>query len=303
MPREVFDKNWKFLPRQEMLSYEEIVVIIDSFVKLGLKKIRLTGGEPLIRKDVDKLIQLINSAHPKLEIALTTNGSLLKSHSKKLRLAGLDRITISLDALEPELFAVMNDTEIPISQVLEGIDSAISSGFQGLKVNCVIRKGVNENQIVPLIEYFKNKNIVLRFIEFMDVGNSNSWDLNQVMTKNEILEKINKKYDFVPLGREKVSDVAEQWIDYKSNQKIEVISSISQPFCSDCTRARLSSDGKLYTCLFGFKGFDIKEILRNGGNITEEIKTIWEQRDDRFSELRNEYISTPEKIEMSYIGG
>tara|TARA_B100001741_G_C16517342_1_gene582930 strand:- start:1017 stop:1610 length:594 start_codon:yes stop_codon:yes gene_type:complete len=197
----------------------------------------------------------------------------------------------------------MNDTKIPVSNVLNGIDSAIESGFREIKINCVIKKGTNENQIFPLIEYFKNKNVILRFIEFMDVGNTNNWNLNQVMTKKEIVKKINSKYEFVHLGRNKKSDVAEQWIETQSSQIIEIISSISEPFCSNCTRARVSSDGKLYTCLFGFRGFDLKKVLREGGDLTYEIKRVWEERDDKFSEMRTEFITNPQKIEMSYIGG
>ena len=303
MPREVFDENWEFLPREEMLTYEEIITLLDSFVKLGLKKVRITGGEPLIRRDLHKLINLISSSYPNIEIALTTNGSLLNRHSKILKDSGLDRITISLDALENKLFQEMNDTKIHISKVLNGIDSAIEAGFKNIKINCVIKKGTNENQILPLIEYFKNKNVILRFIEFMDVGNTNNWNLNHVMTKKEILSLINSKYEFSHLGRHKKSDVAEQWIETHSSQKIEVISSISEPFCSNCTRARISSDGKLYTCLFGFIGYDLKKILRENKDIMPEIKAIWEGRDDRFSEIRTEFITKPKKIEMSYIGG
>ncbi len=303
MPREVFNEEWEFLPRDEMLTYEEIITLLDSFTKLGLKKIRLTGGEPLIRKDIQKLIELIKSSFPKIELALTTNGSLLKRHSENLKNAGLDRITISLDAIDNDLFQSMNDTKIPVSNVLNGIDSAIESGFREIKINCVIKKGTNENQIFPLIEYFKNKNVILRFIEFMDVGNTNNWNLNQVMTKKEIVKKINSKYEFVHLGRNKKSDVAEQWIETQSSQIIEIISSISEPFCSNCTRARVSSDGKLYTCLFGFRGFDLKKVLREGGDLTYEIKRVWEERDDKFSEMRTEFITNPQKIEMSYIGG
>ena len=303
MPREVFDENWKFLPRDEMLTYEEIITLLDSFVKLGLKKVRSTGGEPLIRRDLDKLINLISSTYPKIEIALTTNGSLLTRHSKILKESGLDRITISLDALENKLFQEMNDTKIHVSKVLNGIDSAIDAGFKNIKINCVVKKGTNENQILPLIEYFKNKNVILRFIEFMDVGNTNNWNLNQVMTKKEILSLINSKFQFTHIGRNKKSDVAEQWIEKHSSQKIEVISSISEPFCSNCTRARISSDGKLYTCLFGFIGYDLKKILRENKDVMSEIKRIWEGRDDRFSEIRTEFITKPKKIEMSYIGG
>ncbi len=303
MPREVFDENWEFLNRNELLTYEEILLVIDSFMELGLKKVRLTGGEPLIRKNMHELIRIIKNKYPKLEIALTTNGSLLSRYSEKLKHAGLDRITISLDSLEPTLFEKMNDTKIPITQVLEGIQSAIDLNFINIKINCVIKKGLNEDQIIPLVEYFKNKNVILRFIEFMDVGNSNQWDLEQVFTKEEIIKKINSKFNFLPLGRVNKSDVAEQWIDKSTNQKIEVISSISQPFCSNCTRARLSSDGKLYTCLFAFKGFDIKKILREEGDVTTKIKEIWVHRDDKFSELRNEFINTEKKVEMSYIGG
>jgi len=303
MPRDVFDKNWNFLHRNELLTYEEIIEIINSFVKLGLKKVRLTGGEPLIRKDINKLIKLIKTSFPELELALTTNGSLLTHHSKRLKKAGLDRITISLDSLESNLFKTINDTEIPISQVLNGIESAINSGIKCIKINCVVRKDVNENQIIPLIEYFKDKNVIIRFIEFMDVGNSNHWNLNQVMTGNDILKEINSKYDFFPIGRKNKSDVAEQWVDKNTNQKIEIISSISQPFCSNCTRVRLSSDGKLYSCLFGFEGFDIKKVLREKGDLTTEIEDFWKNRDDRFSELRTEFMETPKKVEMSYIGG
>ncbi len=303
MPREIFNKDWEFIPREEMLTYEEIVSVVDSCKKLGLEKIRITGGEPLLRKDLYKLIELIKNSNPKLEIALTTNGSLLNSNSKQLKLAGLDRITISLDALDSKLFEDMNDTKIPVKNVLEGIESAINVGFDNLKINCVVKKDINENQIIPLIEYFRNKNIILRFIEFMDVGNSNNWDFNQVITKKQIITKINSKYNFKLRGRRNKSDVGEQWIDSDSGQIIEIISSISEPFCSDCTRARLSSEGKMYTCLFGFQGFDLKEKLRNGGNLVEEIEEIWERRDDRFSELRTEYTTLQPKIEMSYIGG
>ena len=303
MPREVFDNNWEFLKRNELLTYEEILLVIDSFVKLGLKKVRLTGGEPLIRKDMYELIRIIKNKYPNLEIALTTNGSLLSQHSQKLKQAGLDRITISLDSLEPKLFEKMSDTKIPITRVLDGIQSVCDLNFKNIKINCVIKKGLNENQIIPLIEYFKNKNVILRFIEYMDVGNSNQWNMDQVFTKEDIIKKINSKYEFSLIGREKKSDVAEQWIEKNTNQKIEVISSISQPFCSNCTRARLSSDGKLYTCLFAFNGFDIKKILRENGDITTKIKEVWEQRDDQFSELRNEFITSQKKVEMSYIGG
>ena len=227
MPREVFDENWEFLNRNELLTYEEILLVIDSFMELGLKKVRLTGGEPLIRKNMHELIRIIKNKYPKLEIALTTNGSLLSRYSEKLKHAGLDRITISLDSLEPTLFEKMNDTKIPITQVLEGIQSAIDLNFINIKINCVIKKGLNEDQIIPLVEYFKNKNVILRFIEFMDVGNSNQWDLEQVFTKEEIIKKINSKFNFLPLGRVKKSDVAEQWIDQSRNQKIE-----GQIFCS-----------------------------------------------------------------------
>ncbi|RAH16114.1 MAG: GTP 3',8-cyclase MoaA [Methanobacteriota archaeon] len=303
MPREIFDKNWQFLEKNAMLSFEEILEVVDSFVIFGLKKIRLTGGEPLLRKDLEVLIHMIKSKYPKLKIALTTNGSLLKLKSLKLKNSGLDRITISLDSLDPLLFQIMNDTKIPLAQILEGINHAIKSKISQIKINCVVKKGVNENQIIPLIEYFKDKNVTLRFIEFMDVGNSNNWDLNHVLTRDEILRIINEKYNFSELGREKISDVAEQFFDTKRNQKIEIISSISKPFCSNCTRARLSSEGKLYTCLFGFQGFDLKRILREGGNLVNEIKFIWNGRDDRFSELRTEHLNGPRKIEMSYIGG
>ena len=186
MPREVFDNNWEFLKRNELLTYEEILLVIDSFVKLGLKKVRLTGGEPLIRKDMHELIRIIKNKYPNLEIALTTNGSLLSHHSQKLKQAGLDRITISLDSLEPKLFEKMNYTKIPINQVLDGIQSVCDLNFKNIKINCVIKKGLNENQIIPLIEYFKNKNVILRFIEYMDVGNSNQWNMDQVFTKEII---------------------------------------------------------------------------------------------------------------------
>jgi len=208
MPREVFNEEWEFLPRDEMLTYEEIISMLHSFTELGLKKVRLTGGEPLIRKDLQKLIKLIKSSFPEIEIALTTNGSLLQKYSKILKNAGLDRITISLDAIDNNLFQNMNDTKINVSTVLKGIDSAIESEFEQIKINCVIKKGTNENQILPLIEYFNNKNVILRFIEFMDVGNTNNWNLNQVMTKNEILKMINSKYEFLPFGINKISDVA-----------------------------------------------------------------------------------------------
>ena len=295
MPREHFSDEYEFLAKSEILSYEEIALIVKSMIPLGLEKVRLTGGEPLLRRDINNLISLIPN---ELDIALTTNGLLLGKYSTLLAEAGLKRVTVSLDAIDEVTFQKMGDTKESPSKVLDGIDSALAAGLN-VKVNAVIRKGVNEHSVKQISDHFADSEVIVRFIEFMDVGETNSWAFDEVLTGDEmrkILQPLTKMQENYP------GEVANRYS--RGKQELGFIESVSKPFCGSCNRARLSADGKIFTCLFANQGNDLKSILRFGANelqIRDAVTKIWESRDDAYSEQRGKKDYT--KVEMSYIGG
>ncbi|KOF08939.1 molybdenum cofactor biosynthesis protein A [Planococcus glaciei] len=306
MPKEVFGDDYAFLPKQELLSFEEIHRLTQIFVSMGVKKIRLTGGEPLLRRGLPELVKKIFSVEGVEDVGLTTNGLLLKQHGPALFEAGLRRLNISLDALEPDLFGKLNGRGVGSSPILQNIDFAKELGFE-IKVNMVVQKGVNEAEILPMAAYFKEKGITLRYIEFMDVGNDNGWSFEKVVTKKEILEKLRSAYELEPVDQDYFGEVAKRYRYKGSDSQVGFITSVSESFCSSCTRARLSSDGKFYTCLFATEGFDIRELLRSGLDdveLLEAISRVWERRSDRYSDERTEQTAkSRKKIGMSYIGG
>lgn len=310
MPKEIFGDDFEFLKREQLLSFDEIERLARIYASLGVKKLRLTGGEPMMRKDLHELIERLNVIEGIEDIGLTTNGLLLKKHGQKLYDAGLRRINISLDAMDDELFGKINDRGIGTSRILEQIEYAIGLGFQ-IKINMVVQKGLNEQEILPMARYFKKLPVTLRFIEFMDVGNDNGWNFDKVVSKKEILETLQTEFDLAPLDPAYYGEVAKV---YKHNDAedsyLGFITSVSESFCSTCTRARLSSDGKFYGCLFAVDGFDIKTMMRDGisdEELTEVLMGVWDKRDDRYSEIRTEITEEKrrerKKINMSYIGG
>ncbi len=305
MPREHFDKGHKFLPKSEILSYEEIILLIKSMLPLGLRKVRITGGEPLLRKDISKLIAMIRNLDEDLDIAMTTNGVFLRRQIESLKIAGLNRVTVSLDSIDQNIFAQITDSNIDVSNVLDGIISAIDSGI-GVKVNSVIKRNVNENQIIPLLKTCFKLDVPIRFIEFMDVGSTNNWNLDSVVTGDEIREIIG--LNFKPLIKKKANyygEVAKNWtID--GNYDIGFIESISSPFCGSCTRARISSNGKFHTCLFSEKGHDLMSMIRMSADFEDlkrAIYLIWNKRKDKYSEIRSKNTVKRIPVEMSHIGG
>jgi cyclic pyranopterin phosphate synthase len=305
MPREHFGSDHEFLPKHMIISYEEIIVVVKSMLPLGLKKVRITGGEPLMRKDISKLISMIRKLDSDLDIAMTTNGVLLRRHITSLKEAGLNRVTVSLDSIDEQSFKEITDSENDVSQVIDGINSVIELGME-VKVNTVIKRGVNENQIIPLVNTFLKLNVPIRFIEFMDVGSTNSWNLDSVVTGKEIREIIGRNFN--PLIKKKSNyfgEVAKLWT-MDGDYDIGFIESISSPFCGSCTRARISSKGNLYTCLFSEQGYDLLSIIRMNAevaDVTKIISSIWNKRDDKYSEYRSENNSNRKPVEMSYIGG
>lgn len=304
MPRERFGKEHNFLPKSEILSYEEIQKFVLACKPLGLRKVRITGGEPLLRKDLPKLVRYISDLG--LEVALTTNGSFLKREAARLAEAGLDRVTISLDAVDQELHSRITDSNVTVADILDGIHEAISHGLGPVKVNCVVQRGVNESQIPKLVRQFRGTGAIVRFIEFMDVGRTNGWTRGQVVPTSDILEFLSDEFDLVPLMRDSPSDVASRWGHSDGSGEVGFISSVSQPFCGDCVRARLSSNGKLFTCLFTSIGHDMSELIRGEGdvsNLNEAIKEVWTRRSDRYSEDRSSDTYSLPRVEMSYIGG
>ena len=304
MPRERFGKEHNFLPKSEILSYEEIQKFVLACKPLGLRKVRITGGEPLLRKDLPKLVRYISDLG--LEVALTTNGSFLKREAARLAEAGLDRVTISLDAVDQELHSRITDSNVTVADILDGIHEAISHGLGPVKVNCVVQRGVNESQIPKLVRQFRGTGAIVRFIEFMDVGGTNGWTRGQVVPTSDILEFLSDEFDLVPLMRDSPSDVASRWGHSDGSGEVGFISSVSQPFCGDCVRARLSSNGKLFTCLFTSIGHDMSELIRGEGdvsNLNEAIKEVWTRRSDRYSEERSSDAYSLPRVEMSYIGG
>ena len=309
MPREIFGRGYKFLPRDELLHFEEIERVARIFARQGVRKIRLTGGEPLVRHDLSTLIRKLAAVDGITDISLTTNASLLTSErAGELREAGLNRLNISLDALDNETFQAINDVNVTVEQVLEGIENASVVGFDSVKVNMVVKKGLNEHSILPMAHHFHGSGQILRFIEFMDVGNSNGWIVDEVVSARQIVEMISTE---LPLVNEKPNyngEVAKRWRYKDGGGEIGVISSVTQPFCGDCSRIRLSAVGSLYTCLFATQGHDIRDLLRSGctdEQLTNRISAIWQKRSDRYSETRmqTQVIQPMKKIEMSYIGG
>ncbi|SMO94421.1 GTP 3',8-cyclase MoaA [Melghirimyces algeriensis] len=307
MPAEVFGPDYAFLPRKELLTFEEITRLVRLFAVGGVEKIRITGGEPLLRKDLSRLIKMIKAVDGIKDIALTTNASLLAKHAVLLKDAGLDRVNVSLDALDQEIFARMNGRQFSVKRVLEGIDAAEQAGLK-VKVNMVVQRGVNDGQILPMAHYFREKGHILRFIEYMDVGNTNGWDLSQVVSKREILAKIHKEMPLKPTDPNYYGEVANRYRYLGTDQEVGVIASVTDSFCSSCTRARLSANGRLYTCLFASEGTDLRDLLREGVDdqvVLERIHQIWSGREDRYSDERLSATHLPrdQKVEMSFIGG
>jgi len=308
MPRAVFDADYKFLPHEAILSFEEIARLAGIFVGLGVKKLRLTGGEPLLRKGLPRLVEML--APLGADLTLTTNGSTLVKHAQALKDAGLDRITVSLDSLDEATFRAMNDADFPVAKVLEGIGAASQAGFAPVKINMVVKRGVNDHQIVDAARYWRESGRgsghILRFIEFMDVGSTNGWRMDDVIPSAEIVRRIAATFPLEPAEPNYAGEVAERWRYRDGAGEIGVISSVTQAFCGDCNRMRLSTEGSLYTCLFAQRGHELKSLLRGGAGdeaIRDSIAALWRQRDDRYSEVRTAETAKLSKVEMSYIGG
>ena len=307
MPKEKFGSNHRFLPNEKILSYDEIEKIARQFVALGVKKIRLTGGEPLVRPKLPELVSRLAKLPGLEDISLTTNGSLLtRENAQQLKDAGLNRITISLDALDDATFMAINDVKFPVQQVLDAIENTNTVGFDSIKINMVVKKGINEHSVLPMAEFFRGTGHTLRFIEFMDVGNSNQWQADAVLSVKEIVELIDARFPIEPLEANYPGEVAQRWRYRDGEGEIGIISSITQPFCHSCTRARVSAEGQLYTCLFATQGNDLRQRIREGMSdeqLRDFLASVWSQRTDRYSELRNLSTTQIPKIEMSYIGG
>jgi cyclic pyranopterin phosphate synthase len=307
MPRELFGADHAFLPRSELLSHDEIERLVRIFVDLGVRKLRITGGEPLVRKDLESVIERVAGIPGIDDICLTTNASLLTpERARSLRDAGVNRATVSLDAMDDTIFQRMNDVGFPLERVLAGIGYAADAGLDPLKVNMVVQRGTNDSQIEPMAEHFRHSGHIVRFIEFMDVGASNGWCLDQVVPSREVVDRIHAQWPVEALEPNYHGEVAERWRYTDGGGEFGVISSVTQPFCGSCTRARLSAEGKLFTCLFGAAGHDLRGMLREGDQdaaIEAQLRRIWQRRSDRYSEQRGEYTLPTPKVEMSYIGG
>jgi cyclic pyranopterin phosphate synthase len=304
MPREVFGADYKFLPQNAILTFEEIARLARIFVGLGVQKIRLTGGEPLVRRDVARLVRML--AELDVEITLTTNGSLLAKHAAALKDAGLDRVTVSLDSLDDATFRAMNDADFAVARVLEGIEAAAAAGLNPVKINMVVKRGVNDHDIVAMAERWRGTGHIVRFIEYMDVGSTNGWRMDDVVPSAEVVKRISSRWPLAPVDASYSGEVAERWRYLDGAGEIGVISSVTQAFCSTCTRMRLSTEGSLFTCLFAERGHDLKTLLRGGASddaLKNEIAAVWQRRTDRYSEIRTEETAKARKVEMSYIGG
>jgi cyclic pyranopterin phosphate synthase len=305
MPKEVFGRHHQFLEREQLLTFEEISRLSRIFHGLGIEKVRLTGGEPLVRRDLERLVEML-ALIPGLDLTLTTNGSLLGKKAQALKDAGLQRITVSLDSLDDVVFKAMNDVGFPVERVLDGIEAAASVGLKPIKVNMVVKRGVNEQSVLPMARHFRNTGRILRFIEYMDVGHTNGWRLDQVVPRAEIIRMIDAELPLEPLPPNYRGEVANRWRYRDGTGEIGVIASVTQPFCGNCTRARLSAEGVLYTCLFATRGHDLRALVRGGSSdsqISEQIRNVWRFRSDRYSEIRTSHTASLPKIEMSYIGG
>ena len=305
MPKEVFGRDYAFLPREQLLSFEEIERLARIFVGHGVEKIRLTGGEPLVRRDLELLVGMLARIEG-LDLTLTTNGSLLPQKAHALADAGLRRITVSLDSLDDEVFRAMNDVDFPVERVLAGIEAAAAAGMTPVKVNMVVRRGLNEDSVLPMARYFRESGHILRFVEYMDVGHTNGWRLDDVVPAAELVAAIGAELPLEPVEPAYRGEVARRWRYRDGGGEIGLIASVTQPFCGDCTRARVSADGKLYTCLFAVRGHDLRAVVRSGASdaeLSRLIGDIWRVREDRYSELRTAATAELPKVEMSYIGG
>jgi GTP 3',8-cyclase len=306
MPKEVFGRDFPFLPRAELLSFEEITRLARLFVDRGVEKIRLTGGEPLLRRNIEELIAMLRGIEGLQDLTLTTNGSLLARKSEALREAGLQRVTVSLDSLDDAVFASMNDMEVPVQLVLDGIAAADRAGLRPVKINMVVKRGTNDQHVVDMARYFRGSGHIVRFIEFMDVGHTNGWKMDEVVPAAEIIRTIGAEWPLEPVDPNYRGEVANRYRYTDGQGEIGVIASVTQSFCSTCTRARLSAEGKLYTCLFAVRGHDFRALLREGKKdeeIARFLETVWRGRTDRYSDLRASQAPGLPKVEMSYIGG
>ncbi len=305
MPQEVFGPDYRFLHRDQILTFEEITRLARLFVDQGVRKIRLTGGEPLVRRDLPVLVEMLAQI-PETELTLTTNGALLPKYARALKDAGLKRVTVSLDSLDDETFKAMNDVDFPVARVLQGMDEAARVGLGPIKVNMVVKRGLNDSSILPMARFFRDKGYILRFIEYMDVGHTNGWRMEDVVPAAEIVKTISAEMPLEPVDPNYPGEVAERWRYRDGSGEIGVIASVTQAFCGTCTRARLSAEGKLYTCLFAIKGHDFRALLRDGASddqLSQTIARVWGKRTDRYSEIRSKNTVSLPKVEMSHIGG
>jgi len=304
MPREVFDSSYRFLPHEQILSFEEIARLARVFVGLGVQKIRLTGGEPLVRRHLHRLIAML--APLGAELTLTTNGSLLAAQASALAQAGLKRVTVSLDSLDDATFRAMNDADFPVGKVIEGIDAAAAAGLGPIKINMVVKRGVNDRGIAQMAERWRGTGHIVRYIEYMDVGSTNGWRMDEVVPSVEVIQRISQRWPLEAIDPNYPGEVAERWRYLDGAGEVGVISSVTQAFCASCTRMRLSTEGSLYTCLFAQTGHDLKRLLRTGASddaLRNEIAAVWQRRADRYSEIRTSQTTSVKKVEMSYIGG
>ena len=304
MPKEIFGRDHAFLPKADILSFEELARVARLFARLGVSKVRVTGGEPLLRRDLPRLIEMLAEIDGITDLTLTTNGSALAALAKPLRAAGLQRLTVSLDSLDEATFRSMNDVDFPVARVLEGIEAAVGAGFSPVKVNMVVKRGVNEHEVVSMLKHFSGTGVVLRFIEFMDVGSTNGWRLDDVVPASEMLRMIGEEFDVAPMTQDLTGLVARRYL--YSGGEFGIIASVTQPFCRGCTRARVAADGQFYTCLFASTGHDLRALLRSGLDdeaLLMAIREIWKARDDRYSEIRSSVTTALPKAEMSKIGG
>ena len=305
MPRETFGHDFKFLPHEEILRFEEIARLARIFAGLGVKKIRLTGGEPLVRRELHRLVAMLAEI-PGLDLTLTTNGSLLAKQAAALARAGLQRVTVSLDSLDEASFRAINDADFPVARVIEGIEAAAAAGMAPIKINMVVKRGVNEDHVPAMAERWRGSGHIVRFIEYMDVGSTNGWRMDDVVPSAEIVKMIGARHPLEPVDPNYKGEVAERWRYRDGAGEIGVISSVTQAFCASCNRLRLSAEGSLYTCLFAEHGHDLKWLLRRGASdeeLVNEIAAVWRARADRYSEIRTAETAKARKVEMSYIGG
>ncbi len=305
MPKEIYGRDFQFLEREQLLSFGEINRLVRIFRDHGIEKVRITGGEPLVRRKLERLIEML-AYHGDLDLTLTTNGSLLKQKAQDLKNAGLRRVTVSLDALDNPTFMAMNDVDFPVEKVLEGIEEASRVGLAPVKINMVVKRGVNDHSVVAMARHFKGSGHILRFIEFMDVGHTNGWQMKHVVPSRELVAMIDREFPIEPVDPNYVGEVAERWRYQDGSGEVGFISSVTQAFCKDCTRARLSAEGQLFTCLFATQGTDLRSLIRADASdeeLSDAIARVWHKRADRYSEIRTEESAKLRKVEMSYIGG